>query len=100
MLVHLNAMKSLSRCAMQTFARDLDVAALAIMGPSAVDRTIAEFFIQVHTPDYPVRHFTEPREAQLWLVRIAHSSAPHPTRTTPLTTPGQSHRSDSVTTTS
>lgn len=77
MFVRLNAMKSLSRCAMQAFARHLDVAALAIVGPSAVDRTIAEFFIRVHAPDYPVRYFTDPAQAHSWLVQAAHTRTPH-----------------------
>lgn len=51
MLVHLNEMESVSRRAMQIFARELDVAAL-------VDRTISKFFIQVHTPVYPAQQFT------------------------------------------
>lgn len=76
MLVRLNAMKSLSRWAMQTFARDLDVAALAIIGPSAVDRTLAEFFIRVHAPAYPARHFTDPAQAHPWLIRAAHTDTP------------------------
>jgi hypothetical protein len=68
MLVQLNSMKSLSRCAMQTFARDLHVPAMALVGPSAVDRTLVDFFIQVHKPTYPVQHFTDPETAQRWLM--------------------------------
>ncbi|MHA7285945.1 DUF7793 family protein [Arthrobacter sp. MDT3-44] len=74
MLVRLNGMKSLSRCAMQTFARDLDVSAMALLGPSAVDHAIAEFFIQVHRPDYLVRHFTDPLAARLWLTDATYTS--------------------------
>lgn len=68
MLVQLNSMKSLSRCAMQTFAQDLHVPAMALVGPSAVDRTLVDFFIQVHEPTYPVQHFTDPETAQRWLI--------------------------------
>jgi hypothetical protein len=66
-LVHLNGMKSLSRCAMQILARELNVPAAALVGPSAVDRTITDFFIQVHAPVYPVGHFINSTSAQEWL---------------------------------
>lgn len=75
MLVHLNTMESVSRCAMRMFARELDVAALAIVGPTAVDRTLSTFFIQVHTPAYPVQHFTTTGPALSWL-KGRESAAP------------------------
>lgn len=77
MFVRLNAMKSLSRCAMQIFARNLEVAALALVGPSAVDCAIAKFFVQVHSPDYPVQHFADPAQAHSWLMLAVHTSTPH-----------------------
>jgi hypothetical protein len=67
MLVHLNDMKFVSRGAMRILAEELDVAALAVVGPSPVDRTLSEFFIQVHKPGYPIQHFTTTQTALSWL---------------------------------
>jgi len=69
MLAHLNGMASLSRDAFRTFAGSLNVSALALVGPSRVDRLIASFFLNVHNPRYPSRHFEEPAEARHWLLR-------------------------------
>jgi hypothetical protein len=74
MLVQLNDMVSLSRCALQTFATELNIAAMAIVGPSAVDETLAEFFIQVHEPPYPTSHFTSTDEARTWLTEHPHAA--------------------------
>jgi hypothetical protein len=67
MLVHLNTMKFVSRGAMRIFADELDIAALAVVGPSPVDRTLSKFFIQVHKPSYPIQHFTTTETALSWL---------------------------------
>ena len=69
MLVHLNGMASLSRDAFRTFARRLNVSALALVGPSGVDRLIAKFFVDVHGPGFPSRHFEEAKEARQWLAK-------------------------------
>ena len=39
MLVELNAMVSLSRAALQTFATRVNVAAMALVGPTIIDQT-------------------------------------------------------------
>lgn len=67
MLVHLNGMASLSRGAFRTFAHRLNVSALALVGPSGVDRLIAKYFVDVHGPRYPSRYFEEATEARQWL---------------------------------
>jgi hypothetical protein len=69
MLACLNGMASLNRDAFRTFASRLNVRALALVGPSGVDRLIASFFLDVHGPRYPARHFEETAEAKRWLLR-------------------------------
>lgn len=67
MLVELNGMVSLTRSALHGFATSLNIAAMAIVGPSAVDRTLADFFAEVHNPPYPTRYFAGRAEALAWL---------------------------------
>ncbi len=74
MLANLNSMVSLSTSALAIFARNLNVAALAIVGPSAVDRTIATFFSEVHSPRYPTRYFPQPEAAIDWLLTPGHET--------------------------
>ncbi|MHA7239169.1 DUF7793 family protein [Arthrobacter sp. TMS1-12-1] len=73
MLVGLNGMVTLSRDALRRFAGDLDIAAMAIVGPTAVDRTLAEFFAEVHDPPYPTRYFPQRTVALRWLTGCPHA---------------------------
>ncbi|WP_104181462.1 STAS/SEC14 domain-containing protein [Arthrobacter sp. B0490] len=73
MLVELNGMVCLSRGALILFARTLNIAAMAIIGPSAVDRTLAAFFTEVHHPPYPTRHFDHRSEGLAWLTDHPHA---------------------------
>ncbi|MHA7141899.1 DUF7793 family protein [Arthrobacter sp. Sr33] len=68
MLVHLNNMISLSRPALSAFATGLNVSALAIVGPTAVDRTISTFFMEVYEPPYPTQYFENAIAAERWLL--------------------------------
>lgn len=74
MLVELNGMVSLARGALHYFATGLNIAALALVGPSAVDRTLSQYFRQVHEPPYPTRHFEDHDEARAWLTNHPHSA--------------------------
>lgn len=67
-LIELNQLTSLSREVQQRLAAELDVAALALVGPTAVDRMLAAFFMGVHRPPFPTRYFTVTEEARVWLV--------------------------------
>lgn len=67
MLVELNAMVSLTRAALRMLATDLQVPAMALVGASVVDETLADFFIRVHEPPYPARYFTTVSAARAWL---------------------------------
>ncbi len=75
MLVILNAMVSLDASALSAFAGRLNVSALALVGPSAVDRVIATFFNDVHRPSYPTRYFPEPHAALDWLLTPGRSTS-------------------------
>ena len=68
LLVRLNNMISLSRFALSAFASELNVSALALLGPTAVDRTISTFFMEVHEPPYPTRYFEYTVDAERWLL--------------------------------
>ncbi|MFJ6280418.1 MULTISPECIES: DUF7793 family protein [Arthrobacter] len=74
MLANLNSMVTVHAPALAIFASRLNVAALAIVGPTAVDRTIATFFSEVHEPAYPTRYFTEPAAALEWLLTPGHGA--------------------------
>ncbi|PPB49413.1 hypothetical protein C4K88_06855 [Arthrobacter pityocampae] len=74
MLVELNGMVTLSRNALLRFARDLNIAAMAIVGPTAVDSTLAAFFAEVHDPPYPTRYFRHRAHALPWLTGCPHAS--------------------------
>lgn len=75
MLAILNSMVSLDAAALAAFAGRLNVAALAIVGPSAVDRLLATYFNDVHQPRYPTRYFPEPQAALDWLLTPGHGTS-------------------------
>lgn len=74
MLVELNGMVTLTRNALLRFAKNLNIAAMAIVGPSAVDKAIADFFTEVHDPPYPTRYFQHQDNALRWLTGCPHAS--------------------------
>lgn len=74
MLVNLNSMVSLDAAALVIFAGQLNVSAMAIVGPSAVDRLLATYFNDVHRPRYPTRYFPEAGAALDWLLTPGHDS--------------------------
>lgn len=73
MLVELNGMVTLNRNALLRFARDLNIAAMAIVGPTAVDSALAVFFAEVHDPPYPTRYFRHRTHALPWLTGCPHA---------------------------
>ena len=74
MLVVLNDMVSLSRGALRTFSHGLNIAAMALVVPSAVDRLLYTYFTEVHDPPYPTRHFDTVDEARTWLTTHPHAN--------------------------
>jgi hypothetical protein len=73
MLVMLNEMVSLSRGALRTFSHGLNIAAMALVGPSPVDRLLVSYFTDVHEPPYPTRLFGTVEEAHAWLTGHPHA---------------------------
>ena len=73
MLVELNGMVTLTRNALLQFAKELNLTAMALVGPSAVDKVIAAHFIEVHEPVYPTRYFPSRDEALTWLSSCSHA---------------------------
>ncbi|WP_152916128.1 DUF7793 family protein [Arthrobacter sp. RIT-PI-e] len=73
MLVMLNEMVSLSRGALTTFSHGLNIAAMALVGPSPVDQLLVSYFTEVHEPPYPTRHFTTVDGAYTWLTEHPHA---------------------------
>ncbi|WP_247828656.1 hypothetical protein [Arthrobacter antioxidans] len=73
MLVELNGMVTLSRTALLRFAGELNIAAMAIVGPTAVDKALAAFFAEVHDPPYPTRYFRHRVHALPWLTGCPHA---------------------------
>lgn len=74
MVAILNSMVSLDAAALAILANDLNVSALAIVGPTAVDRTIAQYFREVHQPAFPTRYFPAAAAAIDWLRTPGHSN--------------------------
>lgn len=74
MLVVLNGMVTLSRGALDSFANALKISAMALVGPSVVDRTLAGYFTEVHNPAYPTRYYENADEALEWLAAQPHRS--------------------------
>jgi hypothetical protein len=74
MLVELNGIVTVTRNAFLQSAKKLDIAAMALVGPSAVDKVIAAHFIEVHHPPYPTRYFPSHAEALVWLSSCSNAT--------------------------
>jgi hypothetical protein len=69
MLVDMATTESVSRGARAVFSIPCAANRIALLGKSAVDRVIANFFLGVHTPPCPTRFFTSRPEALKWLMQ-------------------------------
>ncbi|MCW2131269.1 STAS/SEC14 domain-containing protein [Arthrobacter sp. VKM Ac-2550] len=67
MLVDMATTQSVSRGARAVFSIPCAANRIALLGKSAVDRVIANFFLGVHTPPCPTRFFNSRSEAMAWL---------------------------------
>lgn len=74
MLAILNSLVSVDAPALAIFATRLNVSALAMVGPSAVDRILVQFFQDVHRPRFPTGYFPEPEAAIEWLLTPGHGT--------------------------
>lgn len=67
LLIDMATTESVSRAARTVFSRRCDASAIALLGASAVDRVIANFFLGVNSAPVPTRFFTSNDEAIHWL---------------------------------
>ena len=67
LLIDMATTESVSRAARTVFSRRCDASAIALLGASAVDRVLANFFLGVNSAPVPTRFFTSNGEAIRWL---------------------------------
>ena len=67
MLVDMAKVGSVSREARGVWSIPCRASRIALLGESAVDRVLANFFLGVHVPPCPTRFFTSRSEALNWL---------------------------------
>jgi hypothetical protein len=75
LLIDMATTDSVSRAARAVFAKRCDASAIALLGSSAVDRVLANFFLGVNSAPVPTRFFTNSDEAVLWLTSQGHDRA-------------------------
>jgi hypothetical protein len=75
LLIDMATTESVSRAARAVFAKRCDASAIALLGSSAVDRVLANFFLGVNSAPVPTRFFTNSDEAVRWLASQGHDRA-------------------------
>jgi hypothetical protein len=75
LLIDMATTESVSRTARAVFAKRCDAYAIALLGSSAVDRVLANFFLGVSAAPVPTRFFTNDDEAVRWLGSQGHDGA-------------------------
>jgi len=75
LLIDMATTESVSRAARAVFAKRCDASAIALLGSSAVDRVLANFFLGVNSAPVPTRFFTNSDEAVRWLTSQGHDRA-------------------------
>jgi hypothetical protein len=75
LLIDMATTESVSRAARAVFAKRCDASAIALLGSSAVDRVLANFFLGVNSAPVPTRFFTNSDEAARWLTAQGHDRA-------------------------
>jgi hypothetical protein len=73
LLIDMATTESVSRAARSVFSRRCDASAIALLGASAVDRVLANFFLGVNPAPVPTRFFTSNDEAVRWLTSQGHA---------------------------
>ncbi len=74
LLIDMATTESVSRAARNVFSQRCDASAIALLGTSAVDRVLANFFLGVNAAPVPTRFFTSSREALDWLALNGHET--------------------------
>lgn len=72
LLIDMATTSSVSRGARSVFARPCAASAIALLGASAVDRVLANFFLGVYKAPCPTRFFTAEDSARAWLAEAAN----------------------------
>lgn len=75
LLIDMATTESVSRAARTVFSRRCDASAIALLGASAVDRVLANFFLGVNSAPVPTRFFTSNDDAVHWLTSQGHDGA-------------------------
>lgn len=73
LLIDMATTGSVSRAARTVFSQACDASAIALLGASAVDRVLANFFLGVNSAPVPTRFFTSNDEAVRWLAAQGHA---------------------------
>lgn len=73
----LSKVKDVSREARTYFSQEAgeDVKAIALLINNPVTRMMANFFVKFNMPSYPLKFFTNKREAVQWLVQFTEDEA-------------------------
>lgn len=75
LLIDMATTQSVSRAARAVFAKRCDASAIALLGTSAVDKVLANFFLGVNAAPVPTRFFTSSDDAVRWLTSQGHERA-------------------------
>lgn len=67
MLVTMNRMEGVEHAARNVFAQAWPFTRIAVVGTSAVDRVIVDFYVARHSPACPTKFFTTTSDAKAWL---------------------------------
>lgn len=67
MLVTMNGMEGVEHAARNVFAQAWPFTRIALVGTSAVDRVIVDFYVARHSPACPTKFFTTTADARTWL---------------------------------
>jgi hypothetical protein len=73
LLIDMATTESVSRAARTVFSQRCDASAIALLGASAVDRVLANFFLGINSAPVPTRFFTSNGEAVRWLTAQGHA---------------------------
>ncbi|OMH22988.1 STAS/SEC14 domain-containing protein [Tersicoccus phoenicis] len=76
LMIHMAGTASVDRAARQVFTQRCAATAIALLGASAVDRVLANFFLGVNAAPCPTRFFRAREQAQVWLLEVAPTTGP------------------------
>ena len=68
-LMFLNGMTSLSHDALAHIAKRVPLSAISLVGPSVLDETLVELYLEIYEPPFAVGYFELEAAARAWLAR-------------------------------